>query len=275
MLFKFIDKINISDSLKERVIKLSAAEESTILKLTGQFLNRKPDCLKKYDDIMRLAVVLKAMEATYEKYREAGIDDEIFFDTFDDIRIWCEENGNKGLKNYGWLKNHIYFELFKLGRLQFQLYKCKNPILLLKRLPVHYNDRVLNIHIPRNGKLDREECIKSIKQAAAFFEKYFPEFHYKHMYCESWLLYGGNKAFMKPESNIMKFQSLFHLPYSFHYEIQTYDRLFGVDINSFGKKNLDLLPENTSLQKAAKAYKLSGGKFGAGIGTVKDEFIKR
>lgn len=274
MTFKFIDKINISDSLRKSVLSLSVNAESTILRVSKQFLQGKPDCLKKYDDVMRLAVVLKSMESTYEKYREKGISDEIFFDTFDDIRIWCEENDNKGLKNYAWLKNHIYFELFKLGRLQFQLFKCKNPILLIKRTPVKYNDKVLNMHIPRKGRLEREECVESIKQAISFFSKYFPEFDYKHLYCESWLLYGGNKDFMKPESNIMNFQSLFDILCSFNYEFQTYDRLFGVDIKALGKRNLNLLPEDTSLQKSAKAYKLSGGKFGAGIGIIKQQLLK-
>ena len=56
---------------------------------------------------------------TFAKYKKLGIDDSVFYNTMRDIKIWCKNNGNKGLNNWGWIKNHLKCELFKLGRLQF------------------------------------------------------------------------------------------------------------------------------------------------------------
>ena len=36
--------------------------------------------------------------------KNAGISEKIYYDTMSDIKIWCKRNGNKGLKNYRWLK---------------------------------------------------------------------------------------------------------------------------------------------------------------------------
>ena len=55
-----------------------------------------------------------------EKYDYYGISEDIYYDTLSDIKIWCDKNNNKGLLNYRWIKNHVSFQLFRLGRLQFQ-----------------------------------------------------------------------------------------------------------------------------------------------------------
>lgn len=96
-----------------------------------------------------------------------------FFDTLSDVGIWCEENDNKGLKNYLWLKNHVRFSLFKLGRLQFQFYPCVNFTLNYSELPFSFGDNLLFIHIPRAGKLDYEKCRESLEFARRFFQIIF------------------------------------------------------------------------------------------------------
>ena len=53
--------------------------------------------------------------------------------TMSDIKIWCEKADNKGIREYMWFKNHLKFELFRLGRLQFQIYPCKNKTLLYNK----------------------------------------------------------------------------------------------------------------------------------------------
>lgn len=75
---------------------------------------------------------------------------------------------------------------------------------------------------------------------------------------------------MDKNSNIVKFSKLFDLNYSLFYENQTYERLFGIRNVPVLKSQIKTLPENTSLQKNAKRYKLSNGRFGLGIGTIKN-----
>lgn len=64
-----------------------------------------------------------AVEA-YEQYRLKNIEDEVYFDTFRDITIWCENCfryfGEYGINEYRWLVNHVKLGIFRLGRLQFQ-----------------------------------------------------------------------------------------------------------------------------------------------------------
>ncbi|MDE5604840.1 MAG: acyltransferase domain-containing protein [Eubacterium sp.] len=234
------------------------------MRLSRKYARKRTGCLKSKNDLTRLACAIMASDITYGKYREKGIDDKIFFDTMDDIRIWCENNDNRGLHQYNWIKNHLAFELFKIGRLQFQLFKCKNPTLNYKKLPIKYGDNAVYIHIPQGEKLDYNACVQSINQAKAFFKQYFPKFKFEYFFCESWLLYDKNKAFMDENSNILKFQSLFNIAYSVDEDQQAIERIFGKK-----EKDVNCYKQETSLQKSAKEYMLNGGKLGLGIGYIK------
>ena len=70
-------------------------------------------------------------------------------------------------------------------------------------------EKVIEIHIPRGGKLDGEAVRDSIEQAKVFFAKYFPEFSYRYLTCHSWLLDDTLKKYLPPESNILQFGDLF------------------------------------------------------------------
>ncbi len=54
-----------------------------------------------------------------------GIAGEIFDKTFYDITIWCEECYRKyqiyGLEEIGWIAQSVKMNLFRLGRLQFEI----------------------------------------------------------------------------------------------------------------------------------------------------------
>lgn len=259
-----IEELNLEKNLKIKVTDLIIKNEVCILRLSKKFANKKPNCLKCKSDITRLACAIMASKITYQKYKEKGIDDKIFFDTMDDIRIWCENNDNKGLNEYNWIKNHIAFELFKIGRLQFQLFKCKNPTLNYGKLPIKYGDNAVYIHIPQGEKLDYEACVNSINLAKNFLKNFFPEFSFEYFFCESWLLYDKNKEFMDENSNIIKFQSLFNIAYSVADDKQAIERIFGKK-----EKDVNCYKQETSLQKSAKNYMQNGGKLGLGIGYIK------
>ena len=213
--------------------------------------------------MLRLAVIIKTAEFTKERYLKLGIPENIFADTLDDIRIWCENNNNKGLKNYNWIKNHINAELFKIGRVQFQLFRCNMKTLNYSDYPFNYGENVIYVHIPQGEKLDYEACKASLRLAVKFFDEYFLDYKYRYFFCESWLLYDKNQLFMSKDSNIIRFSSLFNIVKSFSDESQAIERIFGK--RRINKKKYQ---ENTSLQKNAKAFMQNGGRLGIGIGII-------
>lgn len=262
MIIHYAEKIGLDKSLISRLNGIVKNNEKRIKRLSEMLINGR-DSLSKENDIIRLAVVLNCLSYTKKIYDSHGIDDNIFWDTAGDIKIWCENNQNKGLKNYRWLSNHIKGELFRIGRLQFQIYTCCNNALDYAKLPFDCGEKVIYIHIPQGEKLIYDDCIKSINDAKIFFKTYFPEYKFKYFFCESWLLYEGNAQFMKKDSNILKFSSLFDIAYSVNEQSQAIERIFGEK-----RKNADRYPEKTSLQKAAKEYIKNSNKLGIGIGTI-------
>lgn len=253
-------KIGLCDELVKRLETLDAEK---INKLSDICLDKGFNILERHNHLTRLAVILTLAVRIKERYEKAGISDEVYYDTMSDIKIWCEHNGNKGLKNYRWLKNHVSFELFRIGRLQFQLYNCKNKTLLYNKLPFSFGDKLVYIHIPEGERLEKRKCLDSLERADEFFKAYFPQYCYKYYFCESWLLFEGNRDFMAKDSNIVAFMSLFRLCYSVSIDVQAIERIYG-------KRQIfkSRYAENTDLQKRAKQYMLKGKKLGIGIGVI-------
>lgn len=258
-----INCINLNENLKSKVTDLFQTEGAVVLSLAEKCGKEKFSCLKNQSDLMRLAVMLECAEKTKAFYKEKGISEKILADTLDDIRIWCENNDNKGLANYNWIKNHINGELFRIGRLQYQMFKCKNRTLRYSKLPFGYGENLIYVHIPQGEKLIYSDCVKSLKEATAFFDRYFPDFKYHFFFSESWLLYGENWQFMEPSCNILQFSSLFEIAYSANDESQAIERIFGKK-----ERKIENYPEKTTLQRNAKAFMQGGGKLGVGIGFI-------
>lgn len=223
-----------------------------------------------------LAASLLLAQRVYEKYREKNIPDEFFYDTMSDITVWVntlkrEENVD-GLKNIGWLYNHFKFELFKIGRLQYQFFKTNYvasgvPLLKFSQMTIKNHRPVLNIHIPEGDTLELHKCKDSINSAKEFFEKYFPEYKFDGFVCDSWLLDPNNTLFMDKNKNIVKFSELFDTVIrTKHNNFEIVKRLWGKDIKSVD--DIKDFSEITDLQKRTKAYILSGGKTGNGYGTI-------
>lgn len=283
MIFELLDSLMLDEKLVLNLTDLAEKDEVGILRLSEKLSVGNTSCLIGKSPLIKLATVLKSAEKTKILYQQKGISEDVFNATFSDIKIWCENCDNRGLENVNWLKNHINFELFRLGRLQFQFYTCSNPTLDYSKLPFNIGEKVIYIHIPQGEKLDFDECIKSISMANDFFSKYFPDYNYKYYFCESWLIFENNKLFMKENSNIIKFMSLFYIHYSVNAESQAFERIFNKQVNfnmlkykffkSKRKSDINSLVESTSLQKSAKLYLQSGNKLGVGIGTIpKDRY---
>lgn len=257
--------IGLTESL---ISEISALDEKEVSSFADKCLEKGFHCLKKKKNTLCIAVILECAKRARVFYDKKGIPEKIYYDTFGDIKIWAEKcKEGKGF-NYGWFSNHCKFELFRLGRLQFQLYHCKNKTLLYNKLPFSYGENLIYVHIPEGEKLSYEDCVVSLRESRSFFESFFPEYSYSFYFCESWLLFEGNKEFMKKDSNILSFASLFTHAYSVKIDAQAVERIFGrrrLFIRSY--------PENTSLQKSAKAYMKSGKKMGVGIGYIDKETV--
>ncbi|MDQ6419111.1 acyltransferase domain-containing protein [Paenibacillus sp. LHD-117] len=199
-----------------------------------------------------------AMDA-HREYQMRDISDDVYFDTFTDIRIWCEickrTYGEYGIQEYSWLQEHVRFRLFRLGRLQFQPYAFDRD-LDIDGFKVKSGQVVLNVHIPEGEPLSPESAERSFRQAESFFRGIPPVFM-----CRSWLLYPGLERVLKPDSNILRFQRMFRIHETDETSKQAEERIFG--------RTQEIPSEyeaSTSLQRAAKADLMAGGKLGSGFG---------
>lgn len=217
--------------------------------------------LKQREDFRQLFLYLFVRLAAdaYESYRAMGIEDEVYYDTFSDIRIWCENSlrdcGEYGIGEYNWLKEHVGLRLFRIGRLQYQPYSFDRE-LEVNGFKIDSRQIVLNVHIPQGEPLEIRSVLASFERAGTFFRGIAPVY-----VCSSWLLYPGLAELLPEGSNIAEFQSLFHVYEEDHAARQAEERVFGRL-----KDDPSDYEERTSLQRRAKACLMAGGKLGNGHG---------
>ncbi|RJE90435.1 hypothetical protein D3P07_09600 [Paenibacillus sp. 1011MAR3C5] len=247
-----------------RIVVDYRMKESEYTELKRQFLSDRHAFFQHikgvagYRQMLLYLFVRFAMDA-YEEYQVREIANNVYFDTFSDIRIWSEVcyriYGEYGIEEYNWLQEHVQLRLFRLGRLQFQPIAIEGD-LKAGDLTVEKNQLVLNVHIPEGEALTPHEVVHSFSLARAFFRGIPPVF-----VCQTWLLYPGLEQILKADSNILQFQRLFHI-----YEVdesskEAEQRIFNrvaADPAEYG--------EETSLRRAAKAYLQAGGRLGRGSG---------
>ncbi len=239
------------------------------------FLKQKP--------MMKLALVYAFLPTVWDRYKEKGICEEIFWDTMSDIKIWIIDHKDRtnedGLYELHWIMHHMNLNIFKIGRLQYQklFWYYKTPY-SKDGNKINFGDKIINMHISRGEKLDFEACEKSLQMAKEFFTKYFPEYPNNKFMCHSWLLYPHNRDFMPENSNILKFQKLFEIVESKESPQQTYLWLYGkkfktADLMKNKKETgsygyVDKIPQKSSLQKSTAEYIKNGGTFGEGLGVI-------
>lgn len=221
-----------------------------------------------------LAFCLLQAEQAFTEYRKRGIPDEIYYDTMRDITVWVNtlqtEENIVGLAEISWLRHTLYLNLFKIGRLQYQFFKTNHLLSGLspqKDYPIQSGEPVFNLHIPADGRLSLDDCRASLAAARAFFEKYYPQYDYKGFVCDSWLLDCHNAAFMRPDSNIVRFRELFDAVYQTAAPMNEITRRLWGQL-TVSKTKIAAFPAETDLQKRTKAYLLAGGKTGNGYGFI-------
>lgn len=205
-----------------------------------------------------------------EYHRSRGIPDDIAQATLADlgrnVRVHRKREGIGGLGVAWWLMLHFRGVIYQVGRLQFE------RVHLSERLAttigqtgdsVHAETPALSIHIPDfSGPMTPEACDDSIKRARGFFSRYFPEDDVRYAVCNSWLLDPQLKQYLKPESNIIRFQNRFHITDS------AWESNLGVMQFVFGStpEQIATVPRETSLQRAVVTHLENGGTWYGRVG---------
>lgn len=210
-----------------------------------------------------LYLYMKWGAESYPSYKEAGISDRIYYDTFRDMEIWyrhcLKETGIPGMKQYQWTSLPIKRKIYRLGRLQYEPSRLKDENWEEgKEIPV------LEVHIPEGEPLDVQAVKDSFKEVAGFFEEVV-SYKYDGFHCESWLLSPQLHNLLSKQSNILRFQDLFFV-YNEIPARQAEERVFGKVTD-----RIEEYPEDTSLQRALKAYLQKGNKVGMGCGFIPPE----
>ena len=186
-------------------------------------------------------------EALKKKYEELGIPEYILIDTVKDIVVWTKTwtcvKGTLHLGELKWLSRHLTGKLFKLGRLQFCLGESEHTV---PEMNLFRGDKVIEMHIQAEGRLDTDECKESLDEAKAFFKKYFPEHTFEYFTCHSWLIDADLKQYLPEGSNILKFGDMFYraqnddsnalLRYIFRWDTNEVNLRYAVATSSFAER---------------------------------------
>ncbi len=218
------------------------------------------------DGKRNLLSFLYMCDAVSRQYKEKGIGEDVLLDTLADLPRWTDIWSN--LKNelyfgeLSWLKRHMSLKLFKIGRLQFCMAKSEHDFC---EKGISKGDNVIEIHIPQDGVLDIDECVRSIEMAKEFFAKYFAEFKYEYFTCHSWLLDRSLEEFLSESSNILKFQKLFEI-----ISDDKSDSILGYIFRWKADRNdIKNMVCSSSLAENVKKRILAGGDFYESLGIIK------
>lgn len=226
------------------------------------------------ENLGELAITLLLTQKSHEMFMEKGIPERVFLDSMKNIRVWTEtyvdgRSDRFGMQEYGYVRYNLRGGILRHGRLEFQhaTFSCDdyeiNGHIIKKDSPVIFT------HIPADGPFPPEAVEESFRLAYAYYklDKLIP------FVTHSWLIHPAVKKFCKPESNIVKFCECFH--YLYHEDQEKWWDLWRVFGHGASMDYLDLLPENTSLQRNLKAYLKEGGKLGEAYGVLLHDGEKR
>ena len=118
----------------------------------------------------------------------------------------------------------------------------------------------LNIHIPRDGRLNDLEAADSIRQARIFYRTYFPDRQFRIFECHSWLFDPQLPQMLGEEAGITRFQKLFY-----RFPEESSDLGAMVSVFTEAPFSLETWQPTTTLQRRIiQHYRKGGRMFGAG-----------
>ena len=198
------------------------------------------------------------VEAMHDEYVKRGIDEELFKEMVKTVRGRLigayNRTGTFAIGDLTWQKLLLKGRMFKIGILQFDLKPSPADV---PSKGVKKGDNIVGIHVPGGQPLIYERCVQSIKDAKAFVAKHFPDFDYGYMTIMTWLLNPHMADLLGPNSNILKFATLFEVV-SIHESDNIIRFVFG---NGAKRTDLPNIEPNGRFQTELKREALAGRVF--------------
>nr|WP_238350733.1 acyltransferase domain-containing protein [Kribbella shirazensis] len=125
---------------------------------------------------------------------------------------------------------------------------------------------VLSMHIPPIGPLDAQQSEESVATAVESFRRWYPEEPIAGLVCHSWLLDPQLAEYLRPESNIIRFQSRFDLlpllppddPTEGDRELMRLGLHLAVPPHPLTEEDLAAVPQDTTLRRAFVSHLRAG-----------------
>lgn len=215
-------------------------------------------------ELLCVLIYMAASGYLHEKYKELGMPDSVFYDSMNCLPEKMETHmkhfGTWGYSAITWPLSHLNLTLFRVGRLGYAFVPAPHePLMAGDTVLAGENEPYIYMHMSDNEKL--VGCAESIKEARAFFRKFYPEYADCVYMTNTWLIDPHLAEILPPTSNIVQFQKLFHVYDRYDCRSEVLKRVFGTE-----KDTLDKYVPTTSLARAVLDYLKSGKELGRGLG---------
>lgn len=212
-----------------------------------------------------LAVFLAgAVHSEDTVYRPLRIGHTIYVDTMKCFTRFATEYkmayGMYGFNREYWAYRQLCGSLFCLGALEFEMLRFENQD---RTQRIKQGEPLLSVHIPTGTQMTREALRQAYRNAGDFFAAYFPAYHYRYIFCSTWLLAPALKEMLPEGSKILNFQQDYEILWTDLEDTGYIGWVFG-----FVPENLQELVENTSLQRRLKPLAIAGEHIGSAGGIV-------
>lgn len=216
-----------------------------------------------------LLLILNSLPTLYQKYKQHGIPDEIFYESMDDIRCKVNEcvecKGVVGTFVADWYDRFFKLTCFAYGRFQYEVMTYEGEDFTMSSGRVFKSgDKYINMHIPSRGiPLTDEVRLASYRAAYPHFSGLFED-GVVIFGCSSWLLYPRHREFLPTGMNLLKFMGDFEMvnwketPDDFHDRWRLYGKHAPLPD--------DQLPRDTTMRRAYADWLLAGNPTGRGFG---------
>jgi hypothetical protein len=203
--------------------------------------------------LLYVYVFLAAAPSIRRWHQAHGIADDISWATLADLGTWVRNyrtaHGQTGFEEPGWLTYHFRGGIYRLSRLQFGKWRVSfDPASAGLDGTVRIGDPALGVHIPGGSPLTVQACDAAFAQVRPFFERHFPDEHYRIAECSSWLLDEQLAEYLGADSNIVQFQRRFTIPPGTRWAAD--DEIIRFVFGRPCPASLDSLPQRTTLERA-------------------------
>ncbi|MBO4470147.1 MAG: hypothetical protein J5841_00215 [Clostridia bacterium] len=118
------------------------------------------------------------------------------------------------------------------------------------------DDFLLALHIPGGEGYTPERVKSSCEKALAFYDRYYPEYHYIGFWSESWLYDPGLREIVKPDRNIVRVQRQFYC-----YPVEEGDRMIRLEVLGDERADYRKLTPRNSLERGMFEVWARGDRF--------------